>query len=557
MKKIYQNLFIFLITIVSITSCSNDDQGAIALNGGEVFRSQVVTINLPNTNLSLKEYEATLDGRAITLSRSEDHKLLFLMPEDADLGTHTLTIPKLNEATVTYDIKETVLEETPVKTLDPLFENIKIYNQTLTNATTPEAFNMQKNITFFTNYYNNASDEEKTQLALAYKANKTQFDQIILNDYSNVEGRSNFKGETKLYKFLFAVAAVGTGSQLAVNGGVLEARALGVIVSLIGFNKAIDYYNQFVEIELKQIGLMIDSEEGINERSSLANGLSLQSDVMATYPISTLRRKLNSSDTKATQPLLISFFKSTDNYNYIVGKVNAAILYLNANNSFFQIDTFELATLPTSTSANLSIADQEIFNKMTFSVSHPNLKLISSSLESDGQLNLKIKIIGTPKTLPVESFLNYQYSDNFSKFSGKIPLVVKQNNPFIGTWKLLSYNGHNTGEYTNTYYECSYPAEAVVVNSDILVFTDNTVDNHFDKTYKRFNIEFDKDCNLISDEADSYETVQYQYNATYTIYNANTLLYKSSSNGQLSGVNYNFINKDKLLINDLFVYIRQ
>jgi hypothetical protein len=45
-------------------------------------------------------------------------------------------------------------------------------------------------------------------------------------------------------------------------------------------------------------------------------------------------------------------------------------------------------------------------------------------LQSDGQLNLNIKITGAPVSLPVESFLNYSYSDDFSTFSGKLPIKV-------------------------------------------------------------------------------------------------------------------------------------
>ena len=559
MKKIYQNLFIFLITIVSITSCSNDDQGAIALNGGEVFRSQVVTINLPNTNLSLKEYEATLDGRAITLSRSEDHKLLFLMPEDADLGTHTLTIPKLNEATVTYDIKETVLDETPVKTLEPLFENIKIYNNTLSSATAPEALNMQKNITCFTNYYNNASDEEKTELALAYKANKTQFDQIILNDYSNVEGRLTREDRIIFGKFLIAVASIEIGSWLATSGGHPGVRAMGIVIAGIATTSAINYYKQFIEVEVKEIGVSIGSILGVNQRSSVGNALSLQNDVSSTFSISTLRRKLNSSDATGTQSAIISFFKSREAYNYVINKVNAAIRYVNENNSFFTFETFELAELPASTPANLAIADQEIFKKITFSVSHPNLKLVFSSLESDGQLNLKIKIIGTPKSLPVESFLNYKYSDDFSSFSGKIPLVINQN-PLIGTWKLLTFEGGLVpGEYFITDYQCSKPISAYTTDSEILVITTNTFNFNSNYTIKNYNIDFDpNNCDILNDRPDTFSKATEKNSLNYVSdANTNTITFTAGGGVDSGPVTDTYVIEQNKLSLGGSVFVRQ
>ncbi len=559
MTKYFKRLpFIFALAMLFVASCSNDDQGAIALNGGEVFRSQVVTINLPNTNLSLKEYEATLDGRAIMISRSEDHKLLFLMPEDADLGLHTLTIPKLNEATVTYDIKETVLDETPVKTLEPLFENIKIYNQTLTNATAPEALNMQKNITCFTNYYNNASDEEKTQLALAYKANKTQFDQIILNDYSNVEGRLTREDRIILSKFLIAVASIEIGSWLATSGGHPGVRAMGIVIAGIATTSAINYYKQFIEVEVKEIGCSIGSILGVNQRSSVGNALSLQNDVSSTFSINTLRRKLNSSDATGTQSAAISFFKSREAYNYVINKVNAAIRYVNDNNSFFTFETFELAELPASTPANLAIADQEIFKKITFSVSHPNLKLVSSSLESDGQLNLRIKIIGTPKTLPVETFLNYKYSDDFSSFSGKIPLIVEQNNPFIGNWKLLTFNnGYYPGEFYTMSYVCSKPYNAFTTSDATFVFTTNTFSNNQTVIEKAYNITYDGDCKLLTDEPDTEFTETLNPRGTYVVKGKTaTLTYLTNDGAIIGSINMVLIDSNKFQLEGS-VYVRQ
>ena len=446
MKKHLKKLsLLFAVAMVLIVSCSKEEAvGSIHQNGGEVFRSQVVTINLPNTNLSLKEYEATLDGRAITLSSSEDHKLLFLMPEDAVLGAHTLLIPDLNDATVTYNIKETVLDETPVKTLAPLFENLELFNQTLISSTSPEASNMQNNIKCFTNYYNKATDEEKTQLAIAYKANKSQFDQIVLNDYSTVQGRLIRKDKIILAKFLIAVASIDVGSWLAVSGGHPGVRALGIVIAGIATASAIDYYIQFIKEEVKEIGVSVGSILGIKERGNLINSLSLKSDITSSFAISTLRRKLNSSDSNATQPLLISFFKSKSAYNYVINKVNKAILYVNAN-SFFTFGTFQLAELPATTISNLNIANEETFGNITFTVSHPNLKLVSSSLGSDGQLNLKIKIKSTPASLPIESFLIYSYKDDFNSFSGKLPIQVEMvsiDEVVIGTqvWKTRDLN---------------------------------------------------------------------------------------------------------------------
>jgi uncharacterized protein (TIGR02145 family) len=83
-----------------------------------------------------------------------------------------------------------------------------------------------------------------------------------------------------------------------------------------------------------------------------------------------------------------------------------------------------LEQLPTSSAAVNVNVTQEIYSKIGLSINHPNLQLVSSSMQSDGQLKMKIKIIGTPATLPVVSTLNYSYSDDFSTFSGTLPISV-------------------------------------------------------------------------------------------------------------------------------------
>jgi uncharacterized protein (TIGR02145 family) len=66
---------------------------------------------------------------------------------------------------------------------------------------------------------------------------------------------------------------------------------------------------------------------------------------------------------------------------------------------------------------------------MQFTVNHPNLQLVSATLQGNGQMNLKVKFVGTPAPLPVNSFLNYSYSDEYTSFSGKLPLQVAAVSP--------------------------------------------------------------------------------------------------------------------------------
>jgi uncharacterized protein (TIGR02145 family) len=79
-----------------------------------------------------------------------------------------------------------------------------------------------------------------------------------------------------------------------------------------------------------------------------------------------------------------------------------------------------------STSANVAVvANATTFSGMQFTVNHPNLQLVSATLQGNGQMNLKVKFVGTPAPLPVVSFLNYSYTDEYTSFSGTLPIQVE------------------------------------------------------------------------------------------------------------------------------------
>ena len=428
MKKLLKKLPLFLtVFLLFIVSCSKEDtvKEPTGVKGVEAFRYQVMTIDLTGKVLSENEYQGTFDGVAVSLTKSEDNKLLFLLPYSTTIGVHTLIIPSLNNATVIYDVKDTVLPGTTETTLVPLFSNLDAYAKKLTSSS-PEALNVKNNLTSFKNYFNNASNEDKKQIAMAYQANKSKIDEVILKSFGNLTKKTTITNKDKLIlsKFLFSVASIEIGSWMAVSGGHPGVRGLGIVVAGIATATAIDYYKQFIENEVKEIGVSIGSILGLNNKNSSTNVLTFKDNVASVLPINTLKRKLNATDASAKQELVISFFKSKEGYNYLINKVNSAIQYLNNNNSFFTFNTFELAELPSATNSVQFATTDEVFGKFMFSINHPNLQLVTSTLQSDGQLNLNIKITGAPASLPVESFLNYSYSDDFSAFSGKLPIKV-------------------------------------------------------------------------------------------------------------------------------------
>ncbi len=433
MKNYFKKLaLLFTVALVIVVSCSKDDTQNEPINqdGGEIFRSQVVTIVLPGVTLTDTEYPATIDGIAIRLSKAANDKLTFMVPYSAALGLKDLVIPTLNNAIIRYNIKETILTQTVTETLSPFFANLVTFSQNSDGS--PEAIEAQATLDSFNNFYANATDSEKTEIAIIYKANKSLFDSIILDTYA---GRNIADANADC----LAIAVLGMGASVALMispTGVGQILGVGLFaVSLVKAKKCgKPLYDEYVMANNIQANDIL----GVNNRNA-ANSIQLQNDVSSTITLNVLKRKLIASDANKTQTVWVSFFSSFNLMNLNTTLANSVIAVVN-NLPFVNIAPLSRVQLP-STSANIDVvANATAFSGMQFSVNHPHLQLVSTTLLSNGQMSLKVKFVGTPTTLPVDSFLNYSYTDEYNSFSGKLPIqvaAVSLDEVVIGTqvWK--------------------------------------------------------------------------------------------------------------------------
>ena len=451
MKKMYKIVFLIIVSTFYFLSCSKEDENPIVNQEvGEVFRSQVVVISLPNVNLSQNEYPSLLGGKNIILSKSDEHKLFFLVPYSTTLGKQDLVISSLNNITFHYDVKDTVLSETVEVTMQSFFANVASFSQNLDGST--EAADAQNALDSFSNYYENATLEDKTEIAILYKANKIMFDKVLQN--IDISSRSIDPNA-----LCFGTAVIGMGASipllLAPTGATqIAGVALGGVSVYYAIKRGKPLWNEFVLAEFININGIL----GTNQRSTF---VTFTNDVNSTLPLNTVNRKLISSDASRTESTWVYFFPYFNLLNANIAKVNSAIQEVN-NLPFVNFPLIPQIQLPASSPEVITVVNQTVFSKIQFSVNHPNLQLVSSSLESDGQLNVKIKIVGTPSVLPVESFLYYTFSDEFSQFSGKLPIKVS-NEPlgkwYVGTYTLgpvnyvsgLTYCGNQFGQSGNVY----------------------------------------------------------------------------------------------------------
>ena len=437
MKKTIFFTAIALVLLISCTKSESPTVAPVSLAGGAIFRSQVVTLSLPDTNLTENEYQATLDGIAIKLTKSEDNKLYFFVPLATTIGTRNLVIPALNNVTIGYDVKDMGLTDTPEVTINALTTNLNTFSQTLDSS--PESVNIQNSIINFNAVFSNASAADKIQMAIFYKANTTLFDAMILNDYSNVGGRrsaSDIESEPALLaKFKASMFFMAAGRVISEIPGPVGA--LGILVAGVAMAKSLDYGNRLLKLNLNTVTVDADGVDGVNNRNVQNTVISFQDNVARTINFNTKNKQLLASDASNSHSEVALLFKFYNIYNAFVGKLNGAIQFVNTHVIFCDFSLLPLLQVPTTSTTVSNAINANTFSHITISISDPNLSLVSSSLQGDGQLNLNIKIIGTPATIPVVSTLNYTYTDAFSSFTGKLPITVSSSTLLIGQ----SYQG--------------------------------------------------------------------------------------------------------------------
>ncbi|ESU29599.1 hypothetical protein FLJC2902T_00690 [Flavobacterium limnosediminis JC2902] len=433
-KYLLKSLVLFIAAMAVMVSCSKDDakeNEQIDQNGGEVFRYQAVTINLNGVDLSQNEYEATFAGEQVILKKSGVNTLIFAVSPNAPLGKTDLVISSLNSATIHYDVKDTALTDTPENTLSPFLGSLDNYTNEVGVSTFPEYQTSLGLISAFNSFYTDADAEQKEVMAKLYKANKASFDYIMMSGINGITGRFTPTDFATVSLDLFracvegvviGAAVIGVSNWFISNPPLFTAiKIVGAVLAGVALGLCAERLRDFLVAKSNAVKLSFSSLFGTNDRSSF---VSFQNDVSLVAPINTYRRSVDMSDAESDNTLMTLFFGSYAIYNDTLNTINNAIDYINNYNPFDDIPNLVTRQIPVTSQAEQEVMTQEIFQKLELSVNHPNLEIVSKSLQSNGQLNMKIKIIGTPSSLPVESFLNYSYSDEFSSFSGTLPIKV-------------------------------------------------------------------------------------------------------------------------------------
>ena len=438
---------LFLLIALSLLSCSKeDDSSSPNENGGTIYRYQIVTIDMPNEEINQNEYNATLGNLPVVVIKKDDHQLVFGVPEEIAIGNAELVIPGLNNKKVKYSIVEPQLELTPDETIEDLFTLGTTY---FNGILQPNTIDNEAQSVFeqFQSYYENLSPTEKETVALYYQVNKQVIDNVLLFNGDTISGRFTSGDVVVITKFCLAAAAT-VGGGIAVRYGDISLKLLGVVIAKIGHSKAIDYHDELQARGIKVVYLSANGILGENNRSAQSNEVTLVNNIETTMSFQLIEQPLTQNDSNNSNKDISRFFSGQSLYNNFIQNVNSAIQWIN-NFSIFSIPTIGLATLSSNPPVINSDVTTAAMQDISFTVNHPNLELVTASLQSDGQLKLKVKFIGNPATTPILSTLNYIYDDGLSSFSGSFPIHVQEEvNLLIGNWILIGVSRGTDTSYT-------------------------------------------------------------------------------------------------------------
>lgn len=422
-------LFILIIASL-ILSCESDENPLDAPVGGDVYRMQVVEIDLPNTSLTSTEYIGTIGSENVTLLKGDDHQLWFMVPTTLALGKQELTISDLNNLKVTYNIKAVELPDSPDAVISSFQNNLNTFQATpFGNPETQNAINS------FNQVYQNSSEEEKIEFASLYHINKELFDAIILNDFSNLSGKNSEAANEALFKYKAAIVIMTASALVVVYGTTPIEKISGAVLMVVAGCKSVDFGRDFAEQKINTVTVKMNEITGVNNRNSLLSGvLELQNDEDQTVPFNTVDRTVIAADATKENSSTKLFFTNLIKYNGLVNQVNPILEWINTNIPFTNFDLIPVQVVPSTSATTINPINTQTYNSVSLSINNPNLSLVSTSLASEGQLKIKVKIVGTTETT-VEGFINYSFNDEFSTFSGKIPVRVSSDteNVTIGT----------------------------------------------------------------------------------------------------------------------------
>ena len=172
--------------------------------------------------------------------------------------------------------------------------------------------------------------------------------------------------------------------------------------------------------------------------------LTLTDNQATSLPFAVNAKNFSNTDSNVQKEFVQTYFTAKNKLNGFINDLNTAINWINNNVPLLTLSTINTVEVPATAPLNSFDTNAQVMQRFSFSVNHPNLSLENATLQSDGQLNLKVKFVGNPTVTTINSTLNYTYNDDFSSFSGSFPLNVINEQPNCGTVSDIDGNIYQT-----------------------------------------------------------------------------------------------------------------
>lgn len=463
-----------------LIGCGEDDRNEQEVQqasefGGIVYRSQIVLI--PASGSLNDEYQATFGDNSIVVYKFSDEELFFVVPPDEEISSTILTIPNLENRSIEYEVRETVLGQTVEETLNPLLSGMSDFKNEIENddSNSPEVQNAISILEKFDQELNQANDEEKQIFAEFYHVNKSFIDEIYNTDYTIALAR-NFSNLTDTEAFFNLGKAIGKAVTVSLGAFVLiEVPFVNLAAAAIAVKTWYDAYDLFYYVKSRNI-FTIDFF--IND---IPSSLSGNSDQIIIYSHSLSREDIivyeakpfDESQSESNIEALKKFFSARRLMNNAINKLNSVIEFVN-NNLSTNFSSFNTFILDDAQIHEIEMTD-DIFNNLTFDVADNNIDINEISFQNN-TITSKFSIIDqdTVDGDYIETTLNFHYQDDFNDIQGSYPIrVLKENENSKWFQKNIDITGKSGGY-------CTYQ-EGKSIKLYINVIQEN--DNYFGRVY--------------------------------------------------------------------------
>ena len=548
---------ILLFSLIILFNCTKEDyentispnEITLSTENTSISTYQITNINVNNTNLN-DSYEATIAGETITLTKTDDTILSFLTPSIPD-GNYSLDFEL---GTLDFEVTQTSLTQTSDETIESFKTAIE------TNFTQTTTQPKSKGAEILENIIDNTSDDEQQAIALYLEANKEAFNTIINLPTTAGKNLNNDSLIRKVGNYNVNVFQIGIGGLAVYGAAGLGSTGIGAILAGTGLaliydaiQDTVDNADDMINTSLKVVDYNYFEDSLKANKLNNFNILSFSNNTAKIINANQNKRTLNESDRVSDAYFFDTFFTTYDTFDTIISKMNNVINLANKV-PFVNIPNLENNSIPTNSNATTNNITVDDFNNYTFSVTNNNID-VNASFKQEGSIELTLIANNSlDVSEDIETQLIITYKDDFNELSKEIDIILNKEeiiNPFIGTWKAVTFGGTPVGEFISINSSSNCPSEFYTVYSATAVITENKVNITVTDQFKNVSY-IQQSCTIESSSVDT-PFAALVINDYYVYNNENTITVlgvfdQTTSSYPLSIIDGNLRLRDNYLI---------